>query len=556
MAQIKKILFPFHFDKLNVLIEDTNVNSTYFGINNFPNILPAGKSYFLIGGSSYLRPGSDVQVEILDANGDTIFYEIPDKLIAGTFRLISTSVYSTTPTGMATVIVVGEASTYIPPGSTTSMPVPSDWVGKPNVRWSRQVKVDTLKGDTSEAILKTLPSILMTEIYDESRSFDVVNIPVTWQVPSSSGQGAIRTSFKKMYSNAPYYMQLVSSSFTKEMEGGIVHFPAPVSTNFGYLKPFDTQVTYIINEKLAQVSPSYTYKYGYIGSQRGNPPPFPVEVPLSEFTMSYVSQSMNTGSINKKLSYLHVTIKNLDTYGGVVKYVDIYKQPGNVYMGRWPVIPNEKITKGSHFESLDDFNNNWTLTGTNLWQVEMTTTASIEIKSAATWSAPTKEEWDSASAEHGALYGGLMYDIGQTVPFTNSLTINYDPVTKFFGIIDYSNRITKFTTYVYATASFSWSSVSLTYYDAFSIYVNDTQSVSRGGFSLYDPTPWSVPIDAGTNKINIYLENNASSYYLALYNNISQNGPIAGMNAFASPPDVRFDSSKLLKAIRIEQRID
>jgi hypothetical protein len=558
MAQIKKILFRSYLEELPILINDTNVNSTYFGVNNFPSILTAGKSYFLIGGSNFLKPGTDVQIEVLDANGNTIYYEIADALLAGTYRLVSLFIYSTTPVGMATVTVVGEASSMRQTdGSTVS--VPSNWTGKPNVRWSRQVKVDTLKGDTAEAILKKLPSILMTEIYDESRSFDVVNIPMIWQVPATDGQGAMRTAFGDKSTNAYYYMKLVSSSFTKEMEGGIVHFKDPVVTPFGYLKPFDTQITYVVNEKLARVSPSMTYQspYLYNGGPVSDRVMGPVEVPtLSEFTMSYFSQSLNTGSISKKLSYLHVNIKNLDTYGGMVKYVDIYRQPGNIYMGRWPTVPNEKLTSGYHFNSFNDFADGWTISGQNLWQVQMTTTASIEQKDSITWPAPTSGQWDSASAQHGVLYTGLMYDTGQSIPNINSLTLNYNPTTKFFGNINYDYRIAKLTTYVYATASFYWGNISVTYDTAFSIYVNNVELLSRDGLSNYDSTQWSVLINSGTNKIDIYLENYQSSYYLTLGNSLSQNGAIDGMNALVPPPAIHFDSTKLLNAIKVESRLD
>jgi hypothetical protein len=71
-----------------VWFEDTSSTSPdYFQISEFPTRLTSGKNLFkLRGNPTSLRPGSFLNIEVLDYNGNPIYSEVID-FIDGTFNL-------------------------------------------------------------------------------------------------------------------------------------------------------------------------------------------------------------------------------------------------------------------------------------------------------------------------------------------------------------------------------------------------------------------------------------------------------------------------------------
>ena len=65
------------------------------------------------------------------------------------------------------------------------------------------------------------------------------------------------------------------------------------------------------------------------------------------------------GSNNVKNSYLNVKFRNLSTIVGSLKYIDLYKNPGNSYVGRYQLIAHDMLKSGSSFSSSADFTDNW-----------------------------------------------------------------------------------------------------------------------------------------------------------------------------------------------------
>lgn len=619
MAQIKKTRFPIGLNKIPVLIDDVSIDSDYFRLKDFPNILHAGKNYFLIGGSDLLKPDSQVLVEITDSQGGSIYYEIPDALIAGTFRIVSIFVYSDTPIGEATVTIIGEAQQFKqnslsvdaqlleslqkqldtwkntkPIQSTnidssvinqqlkiqqaqvaalqsavntlntkvsqdeTLLNIPIIWKGKPNVRWTGKVKIDTLKGDDVPAVMQKSPKLLVTEVYDDSRSLDIILTPQTFSADYASG--ALGTAFGNKKNNSDYFVKLTTGSFVKSMEGAIIVFPAPCSS-LAIPRPFNTQITRVVNSTLAQVSPSYIFIkadtdiFGRPLQSIFQPIEF---TQPSAFTLQYASQSQNTGSINKRISYLNVKVTDLDTYAGVLKYVDIFKQPGNVFVGRYPIQPNEKICRGSYFFTVNDFINNWNIATqfvpcANSWSVEMTN----DWNSGSAPYTPTNLDWSASVALFGVLYSGSMQDIGQTIPSPNSLTLFYGPPGgfDFFGIggINYGGKLTKFTTYVLVKTPFIFQGTA-SVDDAISFYIDGTQVAA---LSMAGNMPFNIAFNTGSHIVDLYLQNippggSGNNYFVAFGQSLSTNSNIYFMDS-CSVLDIRHDSTKLLDAINMIQ---
>lgn len=132
-------------------IEDTSESSNqYFGISDFPKYLGEGKNSFRIKPQpNSLKPNTKIDVEVIDANGNSVYWEIPPYKDSDNSRVISVWVYDiedkryNTPDGECEIIIVGT--------------LPNNGL----VRWSRKTAVIKSKQAVSEIIFnpKELPIV-------------------------------------------------------------------------------------------------------------------------------------------------------------------------------------------------------------------------------------------------------------------------------------------------------------------------------------------------------------------------------------------------------------
>jgi len=158
MPKTRKTIQPKNLAKYDVLIEDRSSNSTYFQVTNLPSSFTGGKNSFLLAGSSFLRPGSVIQVEILDSEGIPIYQNPTQRYLEGNSRLISVEITEKTNPGFATIIIMGQATVF-----ASGQPVPPDWQDTYNVRWSAQILVEPNLRNISPIILENFPTILSEE---------------------------------------------------------------------------------------------------------------------------------------------------------------------------------------------------------------------------------------------------------------------------------------------------------------------------------------------------------------------------------------------------------
>ena len=108
---------------LDVLVEDTVFDSQYFRVLECPVILTQGKSSFLIGGSSDLKSGVEVKIELVNNNTDeTIYIEPIRGHLEGDLRRVSIEVYNDVTPGAYTLYVVGELDP-----ATSGVSIPPEW---------------------------------------------------------------------------------------------------------------------------------------------------------------------------------------------------------------------------------------------------------------------------------------------------------------------------------------------------------------------------------------------------------------------------------------------
>lgn len=165
MARIKKFSPKENLSSFQTLIVDTNPNSEYFRITEFKNTFTGGKNGFLIEGSQYLKESTEIKIEILDVNGDPIYYEpgngIPE-YYEGISKLIAVYVYEDTPIGLGKIIILGELKQYEDNGILRD--IPEDWKGIYNVKWETTFQVNRLLSNEDTVRFVRRPDVDITEI--------------------------------------------------------------------------------------------------------------------------------------------------------------------------------------------------------------------------------------------------------------------------------------------------------------------------------------------------------------------------------------------------------
>mgnify|MGYP003349472943 CR=1 FL=1 len=66
MSKIQKKAPLQRLSNYQTFLVDTDPNSKYFKLSEIPDHLTSGKNAFLIEGTPYLKPTTDVKIEILD----------------------------------------------------------------------------------------------------------------------------------------------------------------------------------------------------------------------------------------------------------------------------------------------------------------------------------------------------------------------------------------------------------------------------------------------------------------------------------------------------------
>jgi hypothetical protein len=155
-------------DYTSIIKVDTSVSSDqYFNVFDFPDTLKSGKNLFKIkANAGTLVNNSDIHIEILDYNGQPIYYEVLSYAEQDGSRVVSIWIYENTPPGNATVYIAGRAA--IDPDTGATIPFSNELhspINKniPNVLWARRVTVSPYLRNDSEIIFIKQPKAVVKE---------------------------------------------------------------------------------------------------------------------------------------------------------------------------------------------------------------------------------------------------------------------------------------------------------------------------------------------------------------------------------------------------------
>ncbi len=298
----------------NTFLVDDNPNSTYFKITEFADTFTGGKNGFLIEGSPYLKETTEIKIQILDVNGDPIYYEpgngVPE-YYEGLSKLIAVYVYEDTPIGEAKITILGEAKNYIDADGITQE-IPDEWKNVYNLKWEKTFKVNRLLSNEDKVRFYKRPVVNITEIVKPIFSNVVAQKIQTGSVNGTSQTPVAGQSLLNYTSPTSYLLTTVGNTFwTASVVDTYLEFP-----NLSY-RPL---VTEIINDRQIIVQPPYSNTS--LGSN----------APVENFTNEGFTASFNytEGVDNLKTaltgSFAKINITDLTTFVGDVARVKIFRK--------------------------------------------------------------------------------------------------------------------------------------------------------------------------------------------------------------------------------------
>jgi hypothetical protein len=318
-----------------VYFEDTSLTSPdYFQITEFPLRLTAGKNLFkLRGHPTNLKLGGQIGLEVLDYNGNPIYYEIVNYLDEDKSRVIAIYIYTDTSPGDCTITIIAESNVIN--GSTA----PQEWQGRPNVKWSRSVPINPNVSNISEIIFESEPTVTVDEI---------VGVQLN-RIYSGSTQFPIYTTGTVnyfSYNNQPA-IDITGGLFTSDMSTGTITVATPINPlptpNFTIsTTPYISTIKKILSPTTALLDTEYTaYSSQSIASHTFT------SFNNSAFSLAYEATPTYEATQNSQ-SFAYIQVSGLDPSTGDVSRIKVFTN-NNGTVGSWELVNDVELIETEIF---------------------------------------------------------------------------------------------------------------------------------------------------------------------------------------------------------------
>ena len=244
----------------NTFVVDDNPNSTYFRITEFKDTFTGGKNGFLIEGSEHLMESTEIKIEILDVEGNPIYYEpgngVPE-YYEGISKVIAVYIYEDTPIGNAKITILGELKTYID-SDGIKQNIPDQWKNVYNVKWEKTFKANRLLSNEDKVRFYKRPIVNITEIVKPIFSNVATRITKKGLINGSPLAPQLSASLTNYTAPTSYLLTTTDDTFwTASIVGTYLTFD-DISYN--------PLVANIINSREIIVQPPYTTDSGLVGT--------------------------------------------------------------------------------------------------------------------------------------------------------------------------------------------------------------------------------------------------------------------------------------------------
>lgn len=320
---------------IDVYFNDTSATSPdYFQITEFPTRLTAGKNLFkLRGHPTNLKVGGSLNIEVLDFNGDPIYTQVVDYIDEDKSRVIAIYIYENTSPGDCTITLLAEAATI------NNAPVPQEWQGRANIKWTRTVPVNPNVSNISEIIFEQTPSVTVDEI---------IGVQLDRQYPGGNQFPTYSTGTVRYfsYNNQPA-IELIGGTFTSDMSTGTITVNTPVNPtptpNYAIsTTPYISTIKKILNPTTALLDREYTA----LSSQSISVHTY-TAFDASTYSLSYEATPTYVETENSQ-SFAFIQIQGLEPATGDVSRVKVFTN-NNGTVGTWELINDIELEQTEIF---------------------------------------------------------------------------------------------------------------------------------------------------------------------------------------------------------------
>ena len=325
MAIIKSYSPLQNLSNYGTFITDANPNSDYFRITEFNETFTGGKNGFLIEGSEYLKETTEIKIEILDVEGNPIYYEpgngVPE-YYEGIAKLVSVHVYEDTPIGIGKITILGELKTY-EDASGVIRDIPAEWSGAYNVKWEKTFQINKNLTNESRVRFYKRPLISIDEIVKP-----IFNVTTPFVTQSGSVEGISEipiagTNLSRWTAGTLYKLKRISGpGWTSSIDENVIDLPQ-INYTANIIEVLNTDEVlvdrpYTINNVVTNFTQSsYTSSFEYLDGQT-------------------FEESALTGSFAK------IQISNLKTFVGDVARVKVFRKSRND-VGDYVLVQESKL---------------------------------------------------------------------------------------------------------------------------------------------------------------------------------------------------------------------
>ena len=309
MARIKKFSPKENLRYFETFTNDDALDSRYFRITEFKDTLTGGKNGFLIEGTPYLKESTEIKIEILDVEGNAVYYEPGDGIpeyYEGVSKVVAVYVYEDTPIGPANITILGELKQYVD-DTGLARDIPDDWKGVYNVKWQRDLTINKNLPNEDKVRFFRRPKIDIEEIAKPiflgnpnvvTQTGDVAGIPL---VPN---EGDVLTDFSLPTS---YRLRTIDGT---AWTGSILDQDITLTD-----LDFTTTVIDIVSKDEIVVSPPYS-ENGIVQSFTSEP---------YSVSFNYV-EGVNGTATSFTGSFAKIKVTDLKTFVGDVANVKVFRR--------------------------------------------------------------------------------------------------------------------------------------------------------------------------------------------------------------------------------------
>jgi hypothetical protein len=312
MAIIKSFS-PFqNLSNFSTFIVDRNPNSDFFRITEFKEAFSGGKNGFLIEGSEFLKETTEVKIEILDVEGNPVYFEpgkgIPD-YYEGLSTLVSVHVYPDTPIGIGKITILGELKEYINENGTR-LPIPDEWKGVYNVKWERTFKINRNIANEDTVRFYRRPLVSITELVKPIFSKTIPSVTQSGSLEGIALQPSLGSNLSTWTAGTIYKLKITDgTNWTSSVDENTISIPS-----LGY----SPVVREVLNNKEVLVDVPYS-----VNNIVQNFSPLPYQTTFEFLEGQTISESTLTGS------FARIQISNLKTFVGDVARVKVFRKSRN-----------------------------------------------------------------------------------------------------------------------------------------------------------------------------------------------------------------------------------